>query len=93
MATSIAASDVNLVAAGLLRDLAAAQATPQQAFGYKQAAGAVLALEVPLTSLLQPDGTLARIPRVGPASTRVVLEVLHTGASALVALPSGRGRT
>jgi putative hydrolase len=80
----MATPDANLVAAGLLRDLAAAQDSPQRAFGYKQAAGAVLALPAPLASLLQPDGTLARIPRVGPASTRVVLEVLRTGGSAIV---------
>jgi len=77
-------SDVNLVAAGLLRDLAAAQASPERAFGYKQAAGAVLALDAPLEALLQSDGTLSRIPRIGPASTRVLLEVLQTGGSPIV---------
>jgi histidinol phosphatase-like PHP family hydrolase len=76
--------DVNVVAGGLLRDLAAVQTSPQKTFGYKRAASAVLTLERPLTDLVQPDGTLARIPGIGPASTRVILEVLQTGRSASV---------
>jgi histidinol phosphatase-like PHP family hydrolase len=73
--------DVNVVAGGLLRDLAAIQTSPQKTFGYKRAAAAVLTLERPLSDLLQPDGTLSRIPGIGPASTRVILEVLQTGRS------------
>jgi histidinol phosphatase-like PHP family hydrolase len=76
--------DVNVVAGGLLRDLAAIQTSPQKTFGYKRAASAVMTLERPLRDLLQPDGTLARIPGIGPASTRVILEVLQTGRSASV---------
>jgi hypothetical protein len=71
--------DVNVVAGGLLRDLAAIQTSAQKTFGYKRAAAAVLTLERPLSDLLQPDGTLVRIPGIGPASTRVILEVLQTG--------------
>jgi putative hydrolase len=81
---SVATGDTNLVVAGLLRDLALVQTSTQRAFGYKQAANAVLALDVPIEELIQPDGTLARIRRVGPASTRVVQEVLATGGSPLV---------
>ena len=50
--------DVNAVAGGLLRDLAAVQTSPQKTFGYKRAAAAVLSLEQPLTELRRPDGTL-----------------------------------
>jgi histidinol phosphatase-like PHP family hydrolase len=77
-------ADVNAVAGGLLRDLAFAQTSQQKMFGYKRAAAAVLALEQPLTNLLKPDRTLPKIPGIGPASTRVILEVLDTGASETV---------
>ena len=76
--------DVNAIAGGLLRDLAFAQTSAQKAFGYKRAAAAVLGLDEPLTALVQRDGTLRRIPGIGPASTRVILEVLETGTSAIV---------
>ena len=77
-------ADANMHVAGLLRDLAETQSDPRRAWGYKQAAHAILALDEPIEQLVQPDGTLARIARVGPSSTRVVQEVLATGASALV---------
>jgi histidinol phosphatase-like PHP family hydrolase len=87
-------ADVNAVVGGLLRDLAFAQTSEQSMSGYERAAGAVLALEQPLTQLLQPDRTLARIPGIGPASTRVILEVLDTGTSATVEQAvAGSGRT
>lgn len=76
--------DTNLVIAGLLRDLAETQASTQRAWGYKQAAYAILALDDPIERLVQPDGALAKIARIGPSSTRVILEVLATGQSALV---------
>jgi len=50
-------------------------------FGYKRAAAAVLALEDPLSSLLETGRRLARIPGIGPASERVILEVLESGTS------------
>jgi histidinol phosphatase-like PHP family hydrolase len=76
--------DANAVIGGLLRDLAAAQASPQKTFGYKRAAATVLALEQPLSSLVRPDRTLPRIAGIGPASTRVILEALDTGGSPTV---------
>src|SRR6476620_4097021 len=76
--------DMNGMIAALLRDFAAIQKSQQSMWGYKRAAAAVLALEEPLESLLQPDGTLRKIPNVGPSSTRVVLEVLQTGSSPTV---------
>src|SRR6266542_6187834 len=76
--------DVNAVVAGFLRDLAFAQTSQRKLFGYKRAASAVISLEEPLTALRQSDGTLTRISGIGPASTRVILEVLDTGASPYV---------
>lgn len=82
--STTAVADTNIVIAGLLRDLALVQTSPPRSWGYKQAAGAVLGLDVPIETLVQPDGTLARVPRIGPASTRVVMEVLESGASPTV---------
>jgi histidinol phosphatase-like PHP family hydrolase len=76
--------DVNAVVGGLLRDLAYAQTSPQKSFGYKRAAAAVLSLERPVTELRLADGTLEKIPGIGPASSRVLLEVLDTGSSPTV---------
>jgi len=74
-------ADVNAVAAGFLRDLAYAQTSQPKMFGYKRAAAAVLALEEPLTNLIDVGGRLERIPGIGPASERIILEVLHSGTS------------
>jgi histidinol phosphatase-like PHP family hydrolase len=76
--------DINAVVAGLLRDLAFAQTSNQKMFGYKRAAAAVLSLDESLRDLVRPDRTLEKIPGVGPASTRVILEVLDTGGSPTV---------
>jgi len=76
--------DMNGKIAALLRDFAAIQKSKQSMWGYKRAAAAILALEEPIDSLLQPDGTLRKIPNIGPSSTRVILEVLQTGTSATV---------
>ena len=77
-------NDINSIVAGWLRDLAFVQKSPQSRWGYKRAASAVLYLDVPIDTLLRPDGTLEKIPQIGPASTRVILEVLRTGESAIV---------
>ncbi len=77
-------SDVNATVAGALRDMAAAQDSAQRQWGYKQAAAAVRDLQEPITSLLHADGTLERIPRIGPASTRIIQEVLQSGSSPTV---------
>jgi putative hydrolase len=79
-----ALSDINAVVGGFLRDLAFVQASPQKAFGYKRAAGAVLSLDRSLADLIKPDGTLPRISGVGPASSRVIREVLESGVSPTV---------
>jgi histidinol phosphatase-like PHP family hydrolase len=76
--------DVNAVIGGYLRDLAFAQSSQQKMFGYKRAAAAIVSLDMPLTDLLGPDGALPRIPGIGPGSTRVIREILDTGASPTV---------
>jgi putative hydrolase len=77
-------ADVNAVVGGYLRDLAFAQSSQQKMFGYKRAAAAILALDVPLTELVEPDGALPRISGIGPGSTRVIREILETGESPTV---------
>ena len=77
-------ADVNAVVGGYLRDLAFAQSSQQKMFGYKRAAAAILALDLPLTDLVGSDGALPRIAGIGPASTRVIHEILHTGESPTV---------
>ena len=77
-------TDVNAIVSGHLRDLAFAQSSQAKMFGYKRAAAAIFGLDVPLTDLMGPGGTLPRITGIGPSSTRVIREVLETGASATV---------
>jgi histidinol phosphatase-like PHP family hydrolase len=84
MARDSSDMDLNGRIAALLRDFAAVQKSKQSMWGYKRAASAILALEKPIASLLQPDGTLTKIPNVGPSSTRVIVEVLQSGTSATV---------
>lgn len=87
--------DINGRIAALLRDLAAVQTSKSSTWGYKRAAAAILALDEPITSFVQPDGSLRKIPNIGPSSTRVILEALETGTSAIVeraVAESGRGR-
>jgi len=79
-----AAQNLNSTIAGLLRDLAAVQTSKQQRWGYARAAEAIAGLATPIESFLQPDGTLRKIPHIGPSSARVITEVLQTGASPTV---------
>jgi histidinol phosphatase-like PHP family hydrolase len=76
--------DTNILVASLLRDLASVQKSTQSKWGYKRAAQAILDLDEPIERLRQPDGTLRKIPNVGPSSLRVVMEALDTGASPTV---------
>ena len=76
--------DINSEVAGWLRDLAFVQKSPHSRWGYKRAASAVMYLPVPIDTLVSPDGTLQKIPSIGRASTRVILEVLRDGASSIV---------
>jgi putative hydrolase len=78
------APDTNARVAAYLRDLASAQTSKQSMWGYKRAAAAVLDLDEPIESYVQRDGTLRKIPNVGPKSAPVILEVLRSGTSAIV---------
>lgn len=77
-------ADINAVVGGLLRDLAYVQTSQQRVFGYKRAASVVLSLERPLIEMRHSNGTLEKIPGIGPASSRVIIEVLDTGTSPTV---------
>jgi histidinol phosphatase-like PHP family hydrolase len=77
-------ADVNAVVGGYLRDLAFAQSSQQKMFGYKRAAAAVFALDIPFTDLVGPDGVWPKISGIGPGSARVIREVLETGGSPTV---------
>src|SRR5215471_12545158 len=83
-ATPHAYADVNALIGGCLRDLAFVQSSKPKMFGYKRAAAAVLALDVPLTDLIGPDGSLPKLAGVGPGSTRIIREVLASGQSVIV---------
>ena len=76
--------DLNAVVAGYLRDLAFAQPTQPQMFGYKRAAAAILALETSLPDLMDARGSLPKIAGIGPGSARVIEEVLKSGESPTV---------
>jgi histidinol phosphatase-like PHP family hydrolase len=76
--------DRNILAAGLLHDLALLQSSEQSSFGYKRAAKALAAgIDRSVTDLID-EGTLRDVPYVGAASERVVSELVKTGASAAV---------
>ena len=79
-----AAPDTNARVAAALRDMAAAKKPQQSRWGYERAAEAIAGLPEPIESYLRNDGTLRKIPNVGPSSERVVLEVLRTGGSPTV---------
>ena len=70
-------SDTNMLIAGFLSDLAAVQTSVQRKWGYKQAAAAIRGLDEPIEAFVQPDGALRRIPRIGPASTRVIRGIAY----------------
>lgn len=76
--------DTNAKVSALLRDLAAVQSSQQRKWGYRRAAQAISTLNEPLESLVQPDGTIRKIPNVGPASLRIIQEFLATGRSETV---------
>ena len=73
--------DANARVSAALRALAAVQTSRYKAQAFKRAAAAVLSLDRPVESLLSPSGVLAPIDGVGPASVRVILDILRTGSS------------
>src|SRR3954466_2447913 len=87
--------DRNIVAAGLLQDLAILQPTERSSFGYKRAAKALAAgIDRSVVDLIE-EGILRDVPFVGASSERVVAELVRTGAApsvdAAVAASSNRG--
>jgi len=87
--------DLNIVAAGLLQDLAILQPSERSSFGYKRAAKAIAAgIDRSVVDLVE-EGLLRAVPFVGPSSERVVRELVQTGKSdgvaAAVAASSKRG--
>jgi histidinol phosphatase-like PHP family hydrolase len=76
--------DRNIVAAGLLHDLAILQSSERSAFGYKRAAKALAAgIDRSVVDLIE-EGTLRDIPFVGASSERIVSELVRSGESAIV---------
>lgn len=75
--------DINGIVAATLRDLAWVQGSTQSRWGYKRAAASIRRLERSLPDLLD-GGVLPRIHGIGPASTRIILEVLEHGFSPTV---------
>jgi len=76
--------DRNIVAAGLLYDMAGLQPTERSSFGYKRAAKALAAgVDRSVVDLIE-EGILRDVPYVGPSSERVVSELVRTGTSAIV---------
>jgi histidinol phosphatase-like PHP family hydrolase len=82
-ADAIIYNDVNMAAAALLYDMAALQANERSQFGYKRAAKAVVGLAVSVADLVAAD-TLGEVPFVGPASSRIVVELVQHGRSPTV---------
>jgi histidinol phosphatase-like PHP family hydrolase len=76
-------TDINGIVSAALREFAVVQRSPQSRWGYKGAAAAIRRLERPLPELLDA-GALPRIHGVGPASARIILEVLKHGFSPTV---------
>lgn len=76
--------DTNGAVAALLHDLASVQKAIQSRRGYKRAAETIFGLEDQVDTFLEPDGTLQKIPNIGPKSARVVMEYLSSGGSPTV---------
>jgi histidinol phosphatase-like PHP family hydrolase len=79
-----APEDPNIVAAGLLHDMALLQRNERSRFGYKRAAKMVAAgIDRSVRDLVE-DAALRDVPYVGPASARIIAELVGAGESATV---------
>ena len=74
-------SDVNMAAAGLLRDLSVAHAGRHARFAYKRAARTLLGLDRSIETIARDD-ELRNIPTIGPTTERILKELLAEGHSA-----------
>jgi histidinol phosphatase-like PHP family hydrolase len=73
--------DLNAELSATLRELASAQTVTFKARVFRRAAAAVLALDRPIDQLLGSQGQPPDIPGIGPASWKVILDVLRGGRS------------
>ncbi len=71
--------DLNIVAAGLLQDLALVQSNERSRFGYKRAAKIVGAVLDRSVRDLIAEGTLREVPFLGASTERVVSELVRGG--------------
>ncbi|MEO7275651.1 MAG: PHP domain-containing protein [Vicinamibacterales bacterium] len=74
---------MNLAAAALLYDMVALQPSERSAFGYKRAAKAIVNLTESVVDLITAD-RLRDVPFGGPASTRIIRELVESGGSPTV---------
>lgn len=88
-AETIVQEDLNLAAASLLYDMAALQPTERSQFGYKRAAKAIVGLPISVSDLVRA-GTVREIPFVGPASARIITELVEQGRSPTVEAAIGQ---
>jgi putative hydrolase len=77
------AADPNLEISGLLHDLSHIYHDEPKRMAYRRAAAMVAGMDRPVTDLVH-DGRLEKLPRVGPAIERIILEYLDTGTSEIV---------
>ena len=75
--------DPNILAAGLLYDMAALQPSERSRFGYKRAARAIVELPASVLELVA-SGALEDVSLIGPSSTRILTEFAADGRSATV---------
>jgi histidinol phosphatase-like PHP family hydrolase len=76
--------DLNLIAAGLLHDLATIQPSKQSSIGYARAAKALASGTDLSVEALAAENRVRDLPFVGASSERVVMELVRTGAAASV---------
>jgi histidinol phosphatase-like PHP family hydrolase len=76
-------TDLNMVAAALLYDMAALHDAARSQFGYKRAAKVMVGLPQTVADVVAA-GTLRDIPFIGPASARIITEVVEQGHSPFV---------
>ena len=75
--------DLNIVAAGLLQDLAILQTSEPRRYAYQRAARAIAGIDRSVSDLVD-EQALRDVPYVGPSSERVIVELVRTGESASV---------
>jgi putative hydrolase len=73
--------DVNIVAAGLLQDMALVQSNERSRFGYKRAAKIIAAAIDRSVRDLVEEGTLRDVPFLGASTERIVTELVRSSES------------